>query len=257
MTPLTPALFIGHGDPMNALRDNAFTQHLRALGEQLVPRPRAILVVSAHWLTRGTWVNEIAKPETIYDFGGFPDALYRVVYAAPGAPDKARRAASLDPRIGLTDDWGLDHGAWTILRHIVPQADIPVFQLSIDYHQPPAHHLKLAHSLKALRSEGVLIVGSGNVVHNLKLAFEVGLTGPAYPWAVEFDQWVKEALEAKDWDALANWPTTGEMGRLSVPTPDHYYPLLYTLGVVDPGEPMAFVHEEVVSSMSMRCVRFG
>lgn len=257
MEPKMPSLFIGHGDPMNALRDNAFTQSLRALGESLVPRPRAILMVSAHWLTEGTWVCDVSRPETIYDFGGFPDALYRVVYPASGAPEAARRTASLDPRIGVTDDWGLDHGAWTVLKHLVPQADIPVFQMSIDYKRPGAYHLELARKLAALRTEGILIVGSGNIVHNLRMAFSAGLDAPAFPWAREFDQWCKEKLVTGDWDGLVDWTKAGEMGRLSVPTPDHYYPLMYTLGAADAGESLSFVHEEVVSSMSMRCLRLG
>ncbi len=257
MEPRMPALFIGHGDPMNALRDNAFTQSLAKLGLSLNPRPRAVLVVSAHWLTKGTWVNKAGHPETIYDFGGFPDALYRVLYDAPGAPEWAEKTATLDPRIGVTDQWGLDHGAWTVLKHLIPNAEIPVFQLSIDYHQPLAHHFALARKLQALRSQGVLVVGSGNIVHNLRLAFARGLDAAPYDWALDFDQWVKEKLVSRDFDALVDYEKAGEAGRLSVPTVDHYVPLLYTLGVADSGEPLEFTYDEVLSSMSMRCFKIG
>jgi 4,5-DOPA dioxygenase extradiol len=257
MEPRMPALFIGHGDPMNALRDNAFTRSLTSLGEALQPRPRAVLVVSAHWLTKGTWVNQAGQPETIYDFGGFPDALYRVIYAAPGAPDLARKTAALDPRIGVTDQWGLDHGAWTVLKHLFPLADIPVFQVSIDYHQTLNYHFELARKIQSLRNEGVLIVGSGNIVHNLRLAFERGLDGAPYPWAVDFDLWVKEKLIGRDFDALLDYGKAGDAGRLSVPTVDHYVPLLYTLGVADSAEPLVFTYEEVLSSLSMRCLKIG
>ncbi len=257
MEPRMPALFIGHGDPTHALRDNAFTRSLSTLGASLNPRPKAVLVVSAHWLTKGTWVNLAGHPETIYDFGGFPDELYKVIYPAPGAPELARKTASLDPRIGTTDQWGLDHGAWTVLKHLIPKADIPVFQLSIDYHQPMSYHFDLARKLQGLRSEGVLIVGSGNLVHNLRLAFSRGLDAAPYDWAVDFDLWCKEKLESRDFDSLIDWEKAGDMASKSIPTVDHYVPLLYTLGVADSTESLSFPYEEVVSSLSMRCVKIG
>ena len=251
-----PVLFIGHGDPMNALRDNPFTQSLSALGRSLAPVPKAILVVSAHWLTRGTWVADTAQPETIHDFGGFPDELYRVVYAPPGSPETARRVKNLLPEIGSDPEWGLDHGAWSVLLHLFPRAQIPVFQLSIDYHAPLARHIEIGKKIAALRNEGVLIVGSGNIVHNLQAFFSQPGPKP-FPWAVEFDAWVADRLESGNFDDLLSLEKAGSSARLSVPTPDHYIPLLYTLGASDPGEPLEFTYQEVFSGLSMRCLRLG
>lgn len=254
----TPALFLAHGDPMNALRNNAFTQSLGALGRELLNSatpPKAILVVSAHWLTRGTWVNDAAEPRQIYDFGGFPDELYRVVYPAHGSPETARRTALLDSRIGTTGEWGIDHGTWTVLCHLFPRAEIPVFQLSIDFDQPLAYHLDLGRKLAELRNEGVLIVGSGNIVHNLRAFFSDDESQNA--WGREFDDWVKEKLETGNWDQLADLGSAGKAGRWAAPTPDHYIPLLYTLAVSDPSEKLTYPHEEIYRSLSMRCVRLG
>lgn len=262
-TERMPVLFVGHGSPMNALEDNVFTQSLKKLGEPFKKegkKPAAILVVSAHWLTRGTYVNIAPKPETIHDFGGFPQALFDAQYPAPGSPDLAKEAAKLSALIHETEDWGLDHGAWTILMHLFPDADVPVFQLSIDYYQPLQYHLDLAKQLDALRDKGVLIVGSGNIVHNLRLSMERLRTGDTrpYDWAVEFDAWTKEKIAGRDFKALLNYEQAGESGKLSVPTPDHYIPMLYTLGLAGEKEEIVQAYEEVtLGGISMRTFQVG
>lgn len=255
--PKMPILFIGHGSPMNAVLDNPFTRALTRMGSEIVERPNAVLVVSAHWLTRGgTAVAVTPKPETIYDFGGFPDELYRVVYPAPGAPAYAEEVRALVPEVQPDGRWGLDHGAWTVLKHLFPKADIPVFQLSIDYGRPMAYHLELARRLKKIREKGVLVIGSGNVVHNLRLWFTRPENMP-YDWAIEFDAWVKARVEARDVRSLVEYDRQGEMAKLSVPTPDHYIPLLYSLGMADENEPIVQTYEEVLSAGSMRSFRIG
>ncbi|MBL7812792.1 MAG: 4,5-DOPA dioxygenase extradiol [Bacteroidetes bacterium] len=261
---LMPALFIGHGSPMNAIEDNPFTQHLKQLGAQFTGdcTPKAFLVVSAHWLTRGTWACGTAKPETIYDFGGFPDALYQVKYNAPGSPELASGIHSLAGAVQTTDEWGLDHGAWTIMKHIRPAADIPVFQLSIDVGMTMQAHFELGKALRKLREKGVVIVGSGNVVHNLQKAFEnMGRKepAPAYEWASGFDQFVKESILAEDHFSLVNYSKKDPgAANLSVPTTDHFIPLLYAAGLRLPGEHAQFTYEGMeYGALSMRCVQFG
>ena len=257
-----PALFIGHGSPMNALADNAFTRMLGDWGREL-GRPRAILMVSAHWLTeREVQVSTTAKPETIHDFGGFPPELYRLQYPAPGAPDVARTAAqALAPRVaGIDAARGLDHGAWSVLRHLYRQADVPVFQLSIDITKSGAYHYAIGRSLAALREEGVLIVGSGNVVHNLRATMRGqpdtphGLT----PWAEEFDVRTKAAIDAGDARALMAYESLSSGALTAVPFPDHYFPLLYAMGAAQTGERVRHVYEGFQSgTLSMRCVQWG
>lgn len=251
-----PVLFIGHGNPMNAILDNPFTRSLTALGGAIEPRPSAILVVSAHWLTRGSYVNVTPRPETIHDFGGFPEELYQVIYPAPGAPAFAEEVRRLAPQVGEDTEWGLDHGAWTVLKHLVPAADIPVFQLSIDYYRPMEYHFDLARQLKALREKGVLVIGSGNIVHNLRLWFTRPDMTP-FDWAIEFDEWVKGRIDARDFASLVRYETKGESAKLSVPTVDHYVPMLYSLGLADEKEPIAYTYEEVLGAGSMRCFRVG
>ncbi len=259
-----PALFIGHGSPMNAIADNEFSRFLRGWGDRF-PRPRAILVVSAHWLTPGTTaVGVQARPRTLHDFGGFPQALFDMQYPAPGAPEFAREAASLVRRAQVqpTEDWGLDHGTWTVLHHVYPAADVPVFQLSIDYDKPAAFHHAIGRELAALRDKGVLIVGSGNVVHNLRATDRVqGLTATASrPWAQAFDDAVKKALASRDDMGLVNYARlAGDAAATAVQTPDHYYPFLYALGASDAsGEKASSVFEGFQSgTLSMRCVQFG
>jgi len=252
-----PVLFIGHGSPMNALANNAFTQNLTRIGAGIFPKPHAICVLSAHWLSRGVAVNTTPQPETIYDFGGFPDELYRITYPAPGAPAYAQRALELLPGSSEDTTRGLDHGAWTVLHHMFPDADIPVFQISIDYRKPMQFHFDLAQRLTTLRREGVLIIGSGNIVHNLQMV-NFSANAPTYPWAIDFDTWVKEKIDARDFSALINYEQRGETAQLSIPTPDHYIPLLYCLGLADAAEPIAYSYEGYeLGSMSMRCIRIG
>ncbi|WP_212005786.1 4,5-DOPA dioxygenase extradiol [Chitinophaga sp. HK235] len=250
-----PVMFIGHGNPMNGISDNAFTKALASMGQTLKDKPRAILVISAHWLTKGTHVLVAPQPETIHDFGGFPEALYQVQYPAPGAPEVARETKNLITSTQVVEDeqWGLDHGAWTVLKHMYPLADIPVYQLSIDYHQPPEYHFKLAAELQALRRKGVLIMGSGNIVHNLRQIIFTDNAKP-YDWAVSFDALVKEKLEKGAFQDLINYHTLGQAAQLSIPTNDHYLPMLYTLGLVNKNEQIAFTYEEIQNgSISMRC----
>ena len=257
-----PSIFVGHGSPMNALQDNRFTHTLRAWGEALGP-PRAVAVVSAHWLTSGsTAVSATREPETIHDFGGFPPALQTMRYAAPGAPSIARQAATrLGPRTAAIDaSRGLDHGAWTVLHRLYPDADVPVFQVSIDYAQGPAYHLGVGRALAGLRDEGVLVLGSGNIVHNLG-ATEHGAgesDRASTTWAQDFDGRVKQALDAGDRAALVAWDALGTGARMAVATPDHYYPLLYALGAARADEAPRHVFEGFhAGTLSMRCLQWG
>lgn len=254
-----PVLFLGHGNPMNAVATNSFTQRLETLGQEL-PSPKAILCVSAHWLSAGTWVTHMERPKTIHDFYGFPQELFNVQYPAPGSPQVAEliQSLSLSPKIQLDDkSWGLDHGTWSVLCKMYPQADIPVLQLSIDMSEPPAFHFKMGQTLRALRDQGVLIVGSGNIVHNLRRV-EWEKQGQGSDWAIEFDQWVKNRLEARDFKAVTEDFLKTKAGQLSVPTPDHYLPLLYVLGAADEKENLNFEFEGYdMGSISMRCLSFG
>lgn len=253
-----PVLFLGHGNPMNALADNAFTRALGALGRSL-PRPKAVLCVSAHWMTEGFAVTADAFPETLHDFAGFPPELFAVRYEPPGDPALAERARDLlAPRpTALSEDWGLDHGAWSVLRHLYPAADVPVVQLSIDPGREPREHFELGLALRPLREEGVLVVGSGNVVHNLG-RLDWGGTRPPHPWALEFDAWVKAKLLARDAEALLADPARMPGGAESVPTPDHWLPLAAVLGAASGSDPVSFPYEGFEhASLSMRCVRWG
>lgn len=256
-----PLVFIGHGDPMNALRNNAFTQSLQNLGVDIIQKslPKAVLCISAHWLTKGTFINNAEKPPTIHDFGGFPQELFDVEYPAPGAPVFAAETKQLTTGSQLTTDWGLDHGAWTVLRHVFPNANVPVYQMSIDYYQSMDYHFELAKQLDALRDKGVLIIGSGNVVHNLGLSVQRFSAGNAEPfdWAVEFDAWVGEKILNCDWKALGKYDTTSA-GKLSVPTPDHYAPLMYVMGLAGEQEPIQILYESVeYGGISMRTFKVG
>ena len=260
--PRMPAIFVGHGSPMNALEQNAFTRSLQRWG-QAIGRPTAILVVSAHWLTpNATRVTLQDRPSTIHDFGGFPQALMDMQYPAPGAPTWARQAAALLAPWGATagPDWGLDHGAWTVLHHLYPQADVPVFQLSIDYAQDGAYHLAMGRALSALREQGVLILGSGNVVHNLRQVDPRAGDSlmASRPWAQSFDAAVQLALLARDAQALVRYPQLDAGAALAVPTPDHYWPLLYALGAARADEAPRFVFEGFqLGTLGMRCVQWG
>ena len=254
-----PVLFIGHGSPMNAIADNEYTRTLHALGRRL-PRPRAVLCVSAHWMTEGTWITHQARPRTIHDFYGFPKELFDVQYPAPGDPALAEeiRARAADVRINLDDEqWGFDHGAWSVLRHLYPDADVPVLQLSLYLEKSASYHFACGQALAPLRDQGVLIVGSGNIVHNLSM-IKWGDAAAPYPWATSFDAWAKEKLEARDMDALVNDATRGADGQLSIPTTEHWYPLLYAAGASLPDERPQFIFEGIQNaSISMRSVAFG
>jgi 4,5-DOPA dioxygenase extradiol len=257
--PRMPVLFIGHGSPMNAIADNAYTRTLADLGRRL-PRPRAILCVSAHWMTEGTWITHQERPRTIHDFYGFPKPLFDIQYPAPGDPALAEqiRTQTSDLRINLDDEqWGFDHGSWTVLRHIYPAADVPVLQLSLYMERGADYHFAAGRALAPLRDQGILIVGSGNIVHNLRL-IKWEPDAPPYPWAVEFDEWVKAKLDAGDAAALVSQATASEAGRLSIPTPEHWYPFLYTLGAAAPDErPITIFDGLQNASISMRSIAFG
>lgn len=256
MNPRMPTLFLGHGSPMNALADNAFTRNLNALGKSL-PRPKAILVVSAHWETRGTRVLRTEMPKTIHDFGGFPRPLFEIQYPAPGALVEADRAVELLQAYEAQADssWGLDHGTWSVLRHLYPSADIPVFQLSLNRNLTFQQHLEQAAALKPLREQGVLIVGSGNITHNLRSVVWEPDTAPV-AWAVQFDEMIKQALLARDLATLL--PRETSAWKLAFPSLEHYLPLLYVVGASDPEEIPVFPHEEIQNgTLSMRSVLYG
>lgn len=251
-----PVLFIGHGNPMNAIEQNEFHRSWQKLGSQL-PRPKAILCVSAHWLTQGTRVTAMERPRTIHDFGGFPDALFKKEYKAPGAPELALQTQSLITKTKVESDfeWGLDHGTWSVLLPMYPQADIPVFQLSIDYIKPPQYHYYLAKELALLRTKGVLIVGSGNIVHNLSL---IKWQGAPYDWAIEFDNVIKQRIDSADHKSIIEYEKLGNAAKLSVPTNDHYLPLLYALALQGKNEPVKHFNEKIdLGSASMRSLVIG
>lgn len=235
-----PAVFFGHGSPMNALARNRYTDAWRYVGES-VPKPRTILAVSAHWTTRGTAVTAMARPRTIHDFGGFPKALFELEYPAPGDPQLAARVRELlaPTEVRLDQSWGLDHGTWSVLVHAFPNADVPVVQLSLDATQPPSFHYDLAARLAPLRDEGVLIVGSGNVVHNLGL-MQWTDGAPPYNWAVRFNETVRDHLLGRRHKALTDMQALGGDARLSIPTPEHYLPLLYCIAQQGPGDTLSF-----------------
>jgi 4,5-DOPA dioxygenase extradiol len=251
-----PVLFVGHGSPMNALEDNRFVRAWQAVAREL-PRPRAILCVSAHWQADAPRVTAMERPRTIHDFHGFPPELFAVSYPARGAPAVAERLVELGAAHGVAADpgWGLDHGAWSVLIRMYPDADIPVVQLALDTHRSPAEHFALARSLRPLREEGVLVLGSGNIVHNLRL---VRWEDNADDWAVQFDAKVAQRIEQQDDDALIGYRALGPGAALAVPTDEHYLPLLYALALRDPGEAVRFFAEGVtLGSISMRSVQIG
>ncbi|MFT3792104.1 MAG: 4,5-DOPA dioxygenase extradiol [Rudaea sp.] len=251
-----PALFVGHGSPMNAIKDNAFTRGWQELAARM-PKPKAILCVSAHWGTRGVFVRSAAQPQTIHDFYGFPQALFDVRYAAPGNPALARCIAGMvkSVKVNLTPEWGLDHGAWSVLRIMYPQADVPTLQLSIDTAQPGAFHHALGRELAALREDGVLILGSGNIVHNLR-TLDFRDPRPT-DWTVRFDETVRARIAAGRIDDLLQWRTLDREAALAVPTPEHYLPLLYVLGARRDGDTASFHNVGYFSTTSMTSVRLG
>lgn len=255
-TSKMPVFFVGHGSPMNALEDNSYTRSWRAMGKSVIEKPNAILVVSAHWLTQGTFVSTNPSPETIYDFGGFPPELYKQTYPALGSPEFAKQVMKLVPEIKEDKEWGLDHGAWSILKHLFPEAKIPVFQLSIDYYKPMQYHFDLAKRLASLREKGVLIISSGNIVHNLRKFFE-NPDAKSFEWTIEFDNWVKEKINARDFQSLIDYEKHGTSAKLSVPTVDHYVPMIYSLALADKKDDIHYTNEETIASISMRAFRIG
>lgn len=253
MTPRMPTLFVGHGSPMNAIEDTPYSRGWRELGARL-PVPKAILVVSAHWMTRGvTLVHLKDHPVTIHDFGGFPDELFAQRYPAPGAPGYAEATIDLVKNHHIEPDerWGLDHGAWSVLIQMFPKADIPVFQLSIDLSRSPEEHFALAGELKALRERGVMIIGSGNLVHNLRAIAWGG--GPAHDWAEAFDARMAEAIGKGDYKSVVDAPKLGRIAQLAHPTFEHFFPALYPLAVADKADQLSFFNEGIdLGSISMR-----
>lgn len=258
-TERMPVLFMGHGSPMNAIEENEFTRGFRQMGEG-IPRPRAILCVSAHWETRGTFVTAMEKPRTIHDFGGFPKALFDVQYPAPGSPELATETQRVvtQTSIGLDEKWGLDHGAWSVIKHLYPKADVPVIQMSLDYGQSAQYHYELARQLSALRDKGVLIIGSGNMVHNLGMVAWDRLNDADYgfDWALEARAKMNEAILTGDHQKLVNFRNQGREFALSIPTPEHFLPLLYVLGLQAKGETATFYNDKAVGgSLTMTSVR--
>jgi 4,5-DOPA dioxygenase extradiol len=254
-----PAIFFGHGNPMNALMDNSYTGAWRRIGATLAP-PKAILCVSAHWFVPGTGVTISTSPRTIHDFGGFPRELYQVQYPAPGDPELARRVQTLLAPIPvqLDNSWGLDHGTWSVLRHVYPLADIPIVQLSIDETQPAAFHFEVGRKLASLRAENILIVGSGNLVHNLHTYAWGRHTPDPYDWAVKFETRAKEMMLAGESSALVDYERLGPEAVLSIPTPDHYLPLLYVIATRQHSDRFTFPVEGVDGgSISMLAVQVG
>lgn len=258
---LMPVLFIGHGSPMNGIENNEFSLQWEKTAKEL-PIPKAVLVVSAHWLTNGTYITAMDQPKTIHDFGGFPQELFDVQYPAPGNSQLALETKELitSTNVGLNHDWGLDHGAWTVVRRMYPDATIPVLQLSIDYSKPASYHYNLAKELVALRKKGVLIIGSGNMVHNLRMVAWDKLDKPGfgYDWAIEMHELFKKKIADGDHQALINYETLSKSVKLAIPTPDHYYPLMYTLGLQNKNEQPFFFNDKLVAgSLNMTSVKFG
>jgi 4,5-DOPA dioxygenase extradiol len=253
-----PVLFVGHGNPMNAITENAFVRGFREISREL-PRPAAILCISAHWETRGTQVTAMERPRTIHDFGGFPPALFEVQYPAPGSPGLAQETKQTvkSTDIGLDTRWGLDHGAWSVIKHLYPAADIPIVEMSLDHTRDPQFHYQLGAELAALREKGVLIVGSGNMVHNLRMVAWDKLDDPfAYDWALEADAAMKQLILAGDYRPLIDFRSRGRAFDLAIPTPEHYLPLLYILALQRKGETVHFFNDAPVGgSLTMTSLK--
>ena len=266
-TERMPVLFLGHGSPMNAMGDNEYRRSWQALGARFgteIPKPQLILCISAHWLTNGWWLTAMNQPKTIHDFGGFPQELFDQRYPAPGDPEAARAMSlmvrqRLSAPLGLdVSEWGLDHGAWSVLKPMFPEANIPVIQLSMDYSRAPEDHYALAKQLKALRDRGVLIVGSGNIVHNLGQMQRGAQGSQAYDWALEFDQTMGGYLQQGNLEALQNFQKLGSLAKMAHPTHEHFLPLLYAAGAVESREPMRFFNTNFQGgSISMRSMIWG
>ncbi|MGL5641773.1 MAG: 4,5-DOPA dioxygenase extradiol [Paraclostridium sp.] len=258
MVKKQPVLFIGHGSPMNAIMENSYTERLNKLGEKL-DRPKAIMVISAHWVTNGTYITEQDSPKEIYDFYGFPEELYKVKYSTSGAKPYINKVFEelKDYNVKLTDTWGIDHGAWCILKHIFPKADIPVFQLSLNALENEEYHYNLGKKLSNLREEGILILGSGNIVHNLR-EMKADKNANPYAWAAEFDEFVANAVIKGDHDKLINYKVIGREAFLSAPTDEHYLPLLYISALMEEGDKVEFIFTGIEhGSLSMTSIKIG
>lgn len=256
-----PVLFIGHGSPMNAIEDNEFSKRWQQMGKE-IRTPKAVVVVSAHWLTKGTMVTAMPNPKTIHDFGGFPQALFDVQYPAPGSPELASEIQKLitNPAVELDHDWGLDHGTWSVVKHMYPNADIPVLQLSIDYYKPAAYHYELAKQLLSLRKKGILIIGSGNMVHNLRMVAWDKLNEPEYgfDWALEMNDIFKNKISNGFHKELIQYEKLHKAVTLAIPSPDHYYPLLYILALQTDNDKVEFFNDKAVGgSLTMTSVKIG
>lgn len=260
-TERMPVLFLGHGSPMNAIEENEFVAGFRNVAATL-PKPTAIICISAHWFTKGTKITAMEMPQTIHDFGGFPKPLYEVQYPAKGNPELAQATQLLlEPALAELDEkWGLDHGAWSVLRHLYPKADIPVIQLSIDYSKPPQYHFDLAQKLSRLRDKGVLIIGSGNIVHNLRLVDFQNFHKDNYgfDWAIEARNTINNYLFNGDFQSLIDYETKSTAIQLAVPSPDHFLPLIYTLGLKQKSEDLSLFNDKLLAgSLSMTSVKIG
>lgn len=259
-TSKMPVLFLGHGSPMNAIEENEFVTGFRSIVKE-IPKPNAILCVSAHWETKGTFVTAMQNPPTIHDFGGFPKELFAVQYPAPGSPDLAKQTKSLISKteVGLDDKWGLDHGAWSVIKHLYPNADIPVIQMSIDYSQTPQYHYELAQQIKSLREKGVLIIGSGNIVHNLgKVEWRRLYETFGYDWAIEANDRMKKFILDGNHKELINFRSQGKAFDLAIPTPEHYLPLLYSLAMQEKNEEVKLFNDKAVAgALTMTSLKIG
>lgn len=257
-TDKMPVLFLGHGSPMNAIEENEFVQGFRKIGKE-IEKPNAILCISAHWETRGTYVTAMQNPPTIHDFGGFPQALFDIQYPAPGSPELANQTKQLitKTKVELDDKWGLDHGAWSVIKHLYPNADIPVIQMSIDYTQPAHYHYELAKQISALRQKGVLIIGSGNMVHNLRMVAWNKLNEEfAFDWATEANEKMKNHILSGDFQPLIDFKSQGRAFDLAIPTPEHYLPLLYTLALREEKEEITLFNDKPVGgSLTMTSLK--
>lgn len=254
-----PLLFLGHGSPMNAIEENLFVQGFRKVSSE-IQRPKAVLCISAHWETRGTFVTAMEHPRTIHDFGGFPQELFDVEYPAPGSPELAKETKEIiaGTDVGLDDQWGLDHGAWSVIKHMYPDADIPVIQMSLDYTKPAKYHYELAKELQKLRDRGVLIVGSGNMVHNLRRVAWDKLNEDDYgfDWAIEANEKMKEYILNDNHQALIDYGSQGQVFQLAIPTPEHYLPLLYVLALKDRKDSVSLFNDKAIAgSLSMTSVK--
>lgn len=260
-TSKMPVLFLGHGSPMNAIEENEFVQGFRKISKE-IEKPKAILVVSAHWETRGTFVTAMENPQTIHDFGGFPQALFDVQYPAPGSPELARLTQEMvtSTDVHLDDKWGLDHGSWSVIKHLYPNADIPVIQMSIDYTQPASYHYALAKQLAELRNKGVLIVGSGNNVHNLRMVSwqHMNTVGYGYDWATQANETMIKHILERNHQPLIEYQKQGKEFELAIPTPEHYIPMIYALALQENNEDIHIFNEQAVAgSLAMTSFKIG